>query len=67
MTDEQEERWRERGAEFGRLQATMADALRRLERTEIRLERLIWWIMVTAVGAAMGSASYVVRLIAEGF
>lgn len=66
MTDEQEERWRERGAEFGRLQATMADALRRLERTEIRLERLIWWIMVTAVGAAMGSASYVVRLIAEG-
>ena len=67
MTDEQEDRWRERGVEFGRLQATMADALRRLERTEIRLERLIWWIMVTAVGAAMGSASYVVRLIAERF
>lgn len=65
MTDEQEQRWRERGAEFGRLQATMADALRRLERTEIRLERLIWWIMVTAVGAAMGSASYVIRLLTE--
>ncbi|MCC1492725.1 hypothetical protein [Cognatishimia sp. F0-27] len=66
MTQDDEQRWRERGAEFGRLQATMADALRRLERTEIRLERLIWWIMVTAVGAAMGSASYVIRLIAEG-
>ena len=66
MTNEQEERWRERGAEFGRLQANLADVLRRLERTEMRLDRLIWWIMVTAVGAAMGSASYVIRLIAEG-
>lgn len=66
MTDEQETYWRERGVEFGRLQAGLEDALRRLERTEIRLERLIWWIMITGVGAAMGSASYVIRLIAEG-
>ncbi len=65
MTDEQEERWHERGVEFGRLQAGLQDALRRLERTEIRLERLIWWMMITGVGAAMGSASYVFRLIAE--
>ena len=67
MTDDQEARWRERGVEFGRLQAGLQDALRCLERIEIRLERLIWWIMITGVGAAMGSASYVIRLIAEGF
>ena len=66
MTTEDETLWRERGAEFGRLQANMAEALRRIERTETRLERLIWWIMVTAVGAATGSASYVIRLLAEG-
>ena len=66
MTNEQEERWRQRGAELGRLQANLADVLRRLERTEMRLDRLIWWIMITATGAAMGSASYVIRLIAEG-
>ena len=66
MTLEEEQRWRERGVEFGRLQAGLQDALRRLERTEIRLERLIWWMMITGVGAAMGSASYVIRLITEG-
>ncbi len=66
MTDDQEARWRERGVEFGRLQAGLQDALRRLERTEMKLEKLIWWLMISGVGAAMGAASYVVRLISEG-
>ena len=66
MTLEEEQRWRERGAEFGRLQAGLQDALRRLERTEMKLEKLIWWLMISGVGAAMGAASYVVRLISEG-
>ena len=66
MTEDLEDRWRARGAEFGRLQAGLHDALRRVEVTERRLERLIWWILITGVGTAMGAASYAVRLLAGG-